>query len=114
MREALRTNEAFDATDPDAIEERNEAVEAQEKRRLRDERHAIKYVMTHPDGRRFVSMMLSELIPPRGKVFTGNALTTSYNAGIMEKGLDLRARIESLEPQHYFTMLTEIKEIDNA
>jgi len=101
---------AVDFNDEDKVEERNEAVEERQQREAREQREAIKMVMSTGPGRMFVNMVLSELTPRNGRAFTGNALTTSYNVALLEKGLELRDRIEGFEPDHFFTMIAEARE----
>lgn len=69
---------------------------------------ALSAIMSHPNGRRAINWVL-ENAGTNGEPFTGNALTTAFNCGQQRVGKMLQARIASVAPDHFLTMLKEME-----
>lgn len=84
-------------------------LQSQQLARDRQIDEALRAVMQHQQGRRFINWLLS-----LGKIgrnpYTGQALSTMFNCGELNTAQQLQARIIDLCPEQYLIMVKELED----
>lgn len=98
-------DEPVSSSDPRKLKEQGTRAKDREKQDIED----LKFVLSIPQGRRFVRGLLADCGEHRSSFHT-NAIQMSFNEGVRNVGLKLKARIIRASPE----WLVELLQSDQA
>lgn len=93
----------------DSRQEQRDAVDRKRKAEAEQRVSDMRWLMSHPQGRRFIWAWLSDLGLYRTP-FAGETNKTNFNAGVHSAALTLNATILEAAPEEYDLMAREARE----
>lgn len=97
-----------DPTDTAEHERQAEIKDLDAKRKRHQELDDIRWLMTHPQGRRIVRRLL-DMTGPRRTPYHSHGAQMAFNAGMQNVGLFIEGEVLEATPEGYIKLLRETK-----